>query len=138
MIQVLCFTGRYVNNYADWVWGKLEHFQQGGSHSVIKLTKFIDLKRFAGRLNYSNFKGCLIDFIFMIFPELIPYYNSAKCNGKRIFNDQLEYPKYESIQHIHKFIINRVYKSFMKKYTKDGKYTSAQRLGKCQKYNNFD
>jgi len=106
MIQVLCFTRGYVK-HADWLWEQLEHCQQGGRHRVIKLTKFIGLKRFAGRLNYSNFKGCLIDFIFMIFPELIPYHYS----GKRLFNDQLEYLKYEVIEDIHKFIINRVYKS---------------------------
>ena len=92
-------------------------------------SKFKNISRFSLKLTYSGFKGCLTDFYFVIFPELVAY----SRHGKRFFEDQMKDGKYDIIKDVHPSIIN-FYKGFMHKYTGDGKYTSAARLKKCSSF----
>ena len=122
-IQILCFTQANITK-ADWLWKWLN---DGQELSCVKLTKFKNISRFSLKF-CSGFKGCLTDFYFVIFPELVVY--KKHHFGKRFFEDQLEDGKYDIIKDVHPSIIN-FYKSFMKKYTEDGKYTSAAMLKNC-------
>ena len=122
-IQILCFTERNIVR-ADWVWEWLEHCYKGNPYGCVKLNKFANVKMFKQTLNYSGFRGCLVDFFFLMYPELVDYHRQ----GKRKFDDKSLDKKYDLIKDVHNIITNRVYKSFMKKYTKNGKYTCAERL----------